>query len=90
MSERKEYQKQYRLQNKDKMNEYHKNYYHGKKNNENSGSISGTGFMNYFDKFIEKENKKKEEEPEEKENKKSEEKPKRKYVFTEKRQAAFD
>ena len=51
MTDRKEYQKEYRLKNKEKMNEYHKNYYHGKKNNENSGGISGTGFMNYFDKF---------------------------------------
>ncbi len=35
MSNRSEYHKQYRLKNKDKLNDYHKKYYHLKKNNDN-------------------------------------------------------
>ena len=34
MSSRSEYHKQYRLKNKDKLNDYHKKYYHIKKNND--------------------------------------------------------
>ena len=34
MSNRSEYHKQYRLKNKDKLNDYHKKYYHIKKNND--------------------------------------------------------
>ena len=34
MSNRSEYHKQYRLRNKDKLNDYHKKYYHIKKNND--------------------------------------------------------
>ena len=35
MSNRSEYHEQYRLRNKDKLNEYHRKYYHLNKNNEN-------------------------------------------------------
>ena len=35
MSNRSEYHKQYRLKNKDKLNKYHRKYYHLNKNNEN-------------------------------------------------------
>ena len=34
MSDRSEYHKQYRLKNKEKLNDYHKKYYHIKKNND--------------------------------------------------------
>ena len=34
MSNRSEYHKQYRLKNKEKLNDYHKKYYHIKKNND--------------------------------------------------------
>ena len=34
MSSRSEYHKQYRLRNKEKLNDYHKKYYHIKKNND--------------------------------------------------------
>ena len=34
MSNHSEYHKQYRLRNKDKFNDYHKKYYHIKKNND--------------------------------------------------------
>ena len=34
MSNRSEYHKQYRLRNKDKLNDYHKKYYHRKKNSD--------------------------------------------------------
>ena len=34
MSNRSEYQRQYRLKNKDKLKDYHKKYYHIKKNND--------------------------------------------------------
>ena len=35
MSNRSEYHKQYRIKNKNKLNEYHRNYYHLNKNNDN-------------------------------------------------------
>ena len=35
MSNGSEYHKQYRLRNKDKLNDYHKKYYYIRKNNDN-------------------------------------------------------
>ena len=38
MSDRAEYHKQYRIKNKEKLNEYHRKYYHLNKNNNNNES----------------------------------------------------